>query len=101
MNLFAVVKYVNKGKLSSHLWFFEGFCRYYHPEFCVLLDVGTTPDEQGLVNLLKGFSAGKDVGGVTGFMSVDANFPSLEGGDDNAEKKNCCTDCFFSIEKAQ
>ena len=43
--------------------------------------MGTTPDETGLLNLLKGFSAGVNIGGVTGFMSVDANFKSLEGGD--------------------
>ena len=35
---------MNGKKLSSHLWFFEGFCRYLQPEFVVLLDVGTTPD---------------------------------------------------------
>ena len=41
--------------------------------------MGTKPDPMGIVNLIKGFSAGKDVGGVTGFMSVDCDFPSEEG----------------------
>lgn len=27
MNLFMVVKYKNAGKLSSHNWFFNGFCQ--------------------------------------------------------------------------
>jgi chitin synthase len=27
MNLFMCVKYKNAGKLSSHNWFFNGFCR--------------------------------------------------------------------------
>lgn len=27
MNLFLCVKYKNAGKLSSHNWFFNGFCR--------------------------------------------------------------------------
>lgn len=27
MNLFMVVKYKNKSKLSSHNWFFNGFCQ--------------------------------------------------------------------------
>lgn len=35
-----------------------------------------------MVNLLRGFSD-PDVGGCTGLMSVDANFPSEEGGDDD------------------
>jgi hypothetical protein len=46
-----------------------------------LLDVGTKPEDEGVVNLLRGF-VDADVGGVTGLMSVDANFPSEEGGDD-------------------
>jgi len=47
----------------------------------VLLDVGTKPEDKGVVNLIRGFQGDKDVGGVTGLMSVDANFPSEEGGD--------------------
>lgn len=42
----------------------------------MLLDVGTTPDPRGLVNLLRGFSASQHIGGVTGFMSIDAKFKS-------------------------
>jgi hypothetical protein len=30
MNIFFVVKYKNAQKLSSHNWFFNGFCK----EFC-------------------------------------------------------------------
>ena len=37
----------------------------------MLLDVGTTPAEDGLANLISGFTLGKNVGGVTGFMNVD------------------------------
>jgi len=54
------------------------------------LDVGTTPgydspsegksDYNGLTNLIRGFYADKDIGGVTGLMSIDSDFPSLEGG---------------------
>jgi chitin synthase len=67
--------------LSSHLWFFEGFCRYLDPRFIVLLDVGTQPDDSGIVNLIKGFynrngTEDEDVGGTTGLMNVDPNFPS-------------------------
>lgn len=43
MHLFTVVKYSNKGKLSSHLWFFEGFCSMIDPSMCVLLDCGLQP----------------------------------------------------------
>jgi hypothetical protein len=40
------------------------------------LDVGTTPDDDGLANLISGFSISKDIGGVTGFMNVDIDFKS-------------------------
>lgn len=50
------------------------------------MDVGTKPgseqdngDYNGLTNLIKGFYIDKDVGGVTGLMSIDSQFPSLEG----------------------
>ena len=42
----------------------------------MLLDVGTTPGRHGLVNLIRGFSGDVNVGGVSGFMSVDTNFKS-------------------------
>lgn len=81
LRLFSCFKHTNGTKLSSHLWFFEGFCRYLKPKYCVLLDVGTAPDKKGLMNLIKGFSASSNIGGVTGFMSVDINLASEEGGD--------------------
>lgn len=100
LKIFSCFKHLNGTKLSSHLWFFEGFCRYLDPEYIYLLDVGTKPEDKGVVNLLKGF-IDKDVGGVTGLMSVDANFPSEEGGDDENDESNCCTkwfkETFFSI----
>jgi len=43
------------------------------PEYCVLLDVGTTPDKDGLANLISGFTSPR-IGGVTGFMNVDLDF---------------------------
>jgi cellulose synthase/poly-beta-1,6-N-acetylglucosamine synthase-like glycosyltransferase len=44
MNLFMCIKYKNSGKLSSHNWFFNGFCKELKPRFAVLLDVGLRPD---------------------------------------------------------
>lgn len=43
LKTFSCFKHLNGTKLSSHLWFFEGFCRYLDPEYVVLLDVGTKP----------------------------------------------------------
>lgn len=44
----------------------------------MLLDVGTKPSPKGILKLIEAFE-NKNVGGVTGFMSVDANFQSEEG----------------------
>jgi chitin synthase len=44
LKIFSCFKHLNGTKLSSHLWFFEGFCRFLQPKFIVLLDVGTQPD---------------------------------------------------------
>jgi len=52
---------------------------------------------------MRGFDT-KDVGGVTGLMSVDSNFPSEEGGsemEESSEFMECLRDSFFSVEKAQ
>ena len=38
---FFLNKHLNAKKLSSHMWFFEGFCRFLQPKYCCLIDVGT------------------------------------------------------------
>lgn len=62
MNIFFVVKYKNAQKLSSHNWFFNGFCKEFSncsvkkennrsrtelevvsPKYTILLDVGLRP----------------------------------------------------------
>lgn len=100
LKLITCFKHINGTKLSSHLWFFEGFCRHINPEFCVLLDVGTEPDPKGIANLITAFHD-KKIGGVTGLMSVDSNFVSEEEGSEKHKKKNCFLDAFASVEKAQ
>ncbi|KAL4499711.1 hypothetical protein ABPG72_017251 [Tetrahymena utriculariae] len=67
---FSVFKHLNAKKLSSHLWFFEGFCRQFQPKYCALVDVGTIPDQFGLVNMFKALEADKSIGGVCGFMGL-------------------------------
>jgi hypothetical protein len=39
----------------------------------------------------------ENVGGVTGFMSVDANFQSEEGEEEDGETKGFLTKCIFSV----
>jgi chitin synthase len=53
MNLFMCVKYKNSGKLSSHNWFFNGFCKELKPKYAVLLDVGLKPEGEALFKMLR------------------------------------------------
>lgn len=68
LNVFFVVKVINKGKLSSHLWFFSGFCKTLNPEFTCLIDCGTVPDDRGLYNYFRVLETHPKVGGVCGYM---------------------------------
>ena len=54
-HIFFVNKHLNGKKLSSHMWFFEGFCRLLNPKYVALIDVGTEPDRLGLINYYRGF----------------------------------------------
>jgi chitin synthase len=70
MNLFLCVKYKNSGKLSSHNWFFNGFCRELRPRYAVLLDVGLRPEGEALHKMYKYMKKNTKVGGVCGYMSL-------------------------------
>ena len=78
MNLFMCVKYKNAGKLNSHNWFFNGFCKELHPKYAVLLDVGLRPFEDALYKMYEYLKRDQDVGGVCGYMSL-----KIERMDDN------------------
>ena len=47
-----VTKYKNGGKLSSHNWFFNGFCKEFNAEYAVILDVGLIPEENAIVKMV-------------------------------------------------
>lgn len=56
------------GKLSSHMWFFSGFCKTLQPEFTCLIDCGTVPDDRGVFNYFRVLETNPQVGGVCGYM---------------------------------
>ena len=71
-------KHINAKKLSSHLWFFEGFCRLLHPKYCVFIDVGTVPENNGIVKFYISLESDKSIGGVSGFMGLYFNVEENE-----------------------
>ena len=52
------------------MWFFEGFCKFLKPKYCTLIDVGTVPSEDGLVNYFRGMEADGNIGGLSGYMGL-------------------------------
>lgn len=69
--MFFCVKHANGGKLSSHLLFFEGFCKIIDPEFCILLDVGLKPKEDAIYKMWAYMDKNPQCGGVCGYMGLD------------------------------
>lgn len=70
MNLFLCTKYKNAGKLSSHDWFFNGFCKELTPKYAVLLDVGLRPEKNALYKMYMHMTKNQNVGGVCGYMGL-------------------------------
>lgn len=60
------IKENNKGKINSHRWFFQGFCKSLRPNICVLLDAGTIPGKRSIMNLWNTFKKDENVGGACG-----------------------------------
>jgi chitin synthase len=59
---------MNKKKLNSHMWFFEGFCRFINPDYCYIIDAGVEPNESSLRMFFKAFESDLNIGGLCGFM---------------------------------
>jgi chitin synthase len=96
MNLFLCIKYKNAGKLSSHNWFFNGFCKELRPQYAVLLDVGLRTDERALVKMYKYMVDHKNIGGVCGYMSL--KMEALEEEDKlDSEEVDCLTNIIHNI----
>jgi chitin synthase len=58
------VKEKNAGKLDTHWWFFEAFCRHFNPKYCLQMDIGTAPQKDSIFRLWKTMETNPRVGGV-------------------------------------
>lgn len=83
LNVFFTVKIMNKGKLSSHLWFFQGFCKTFNPDYCTVIDCGTKPEKEGIFNFFRALESEPYIGGVCGYMGARMEREEAE----EAEKK--------------
>ena len=79
LTTFFLNKHMNGKKLSSHMWFFEGFCRFLLPKYCCFVDVGTVPDETGVINYFKAMESDIQIGGLSGYMGLYFNSSERDG----------------------
>lgn len=104
MNLFMCVKYKNSGKLSSHNWFFNGFCKELEPKYAVLLDVGLKPKGDALMKMYNYMKRHDNkVGGVCGYMSLKVEKVEAEEevNDEEVDYLTGITNKVFDIQRTQ
>lgn len=53
------------------MWFFEGFCKEFQPDYCILMDVGANPEKDAIFRLVMAMEANPKVGGVCGTMRIE------------------------------
>ena len=75
LNTIFCVKHLNKRKLNTHRWFFEGFCHKIVPDYVALLDVGTIPRPTGLYLLYEAMEDDNRVAGCCGEIVPDDSGP--------------------------
>ena len=78
--MFYCVKFKNGGKLSSHLWFFSGFCELFKPRYTILIDCGLEVMDRAIYNFFLAMEADKQIGGVCGFMGLRLENPYDDAG---------------------
>jgi chitin synthase len=64
------VKFVNRQKLNSHLWFFLGFCVPLNPRYVYIFDAGVNPLPNSIQLLFENFEFDSNVGGLCGYMDL-------------------------------
>lgn len=48
INFFFCIKHKNGGKIQSHQFFYQAFCSYFEPDYCMMIDIGTIPMAQSI-----------------------------------------------------
>lgn len=56
--------------------FFEGFCKLFDPEYCILTDVGVKPQKDAIYKMWAHMEINPKVGGVCGYMGLKLQNPS-------------------------
>ncbi|CAD8108822.1 unnamed protein product [Paramecium sonneborni] len=98
--IFYTFKFTNGSKLSSHMWFFKGFCQEIQPDYCVLMDVGANPEKDAIFQLIMSMEENPKLGGVCGTMRVQIEEDDKDDVDLDIVT-NILVNKVFSIQKCQ
>ncbi|PWN52460.1 hypothetical protein IE53DRAFT_385106 [Violaceomyces palustris] len=71
MQIIFCLKERNSKKINSHRWFFNAFSPILQPNVCILLDVGTRPENKSIYYLWKSFDLNSNVAGACGEICAD------------------------------
>jgi chitin synthase len=71
INFIFAIKQRNDGKINSHKWFFQAIAKFLKPEQCLMLDIGTKPDNYAVAKLFKYMQHSPECGGCCGEIEVD------------------------------
>ena len=71
MQIIFCLKEKNTKKINSHRWFFNAFGPVLQPNVCILLDVGTRPENKSIYYLWKAFDLNSNVAGACGEICAD------------------------------
>ncbi|CAK95179.1 unnamed protein product (macronuclear) [Paramecium tetraurelia] len=91
--IFYTFKFSNGSKLSSHMWFFKGFCKIFNPDYCVLMDVGANPQKDAIFQLIMAMEQNPKLGGVCGTMRIQIE----EDDKDDVFSIQKCQSCEYDI----
>lgn len=70
VNLFFCIKYKESGKLNSHNWFFNGFCKELKPKYAVILDAGVRPYKDAIFKMYRCMKINQKIGSVCGYRRL-------------------------------
>lgn len=71
-SLMLFIKEKNQGKLNSHWWFFNHFCKQLNPEYCIQIDAGTAPNQNTLNALYTRVASNPRLGALASRIQVPA-----------------------------
>ena len=78
LHVLVCLKHRNRGKLQSHLVFFDTLCRLLQPKYCFQVDSGTTVAPDSIAKVVEEMESGPDIAALA--LRVMPPVPGLRDG---------------------